>query len=354
MARSIAPGSRRRGRSRRWRLGDAGAAARRRSGARRQDRPSPARSRGAQRARAASSRDHGSASTVRQRVAVLRTWHRTGSRPALEATVTHSSGRCVGRCASRRARPARAREEGIVDRSSIELAGTPLASADRDRDRWHGRHGRESPDRPDPSQVTAHAGPTGLAVTAHARQRAERPSRGRSSCTSADADASVEPTPGLAIGAASAVAAVRRAAACRHDDARRSAPRSGGTLDAGRHPQEATRGETLRSTDPAPRARHEGRRASTRDLGRGARPRRSPGSGPPRRRTARRPSAPSAAARRPTRSTSRRRSSAGRSWAATTSTAATAPDTPRASPVWRPCSVPVAAQVHTVRPRTPI
>ena len=50
------------------------------------------------------------------------------------------------------------------------------------------------------------------------------------------------------------------------------------------------------------------------------------------------PSASSAAPRRPTRSTSRPRSSRGRSWAATTSTAATAPDTLRASPVWRPCS----------------
>ena len=57
------------------------------------------------------------------------------------------------------------------------------------------------------------------------------------------------------------------------------------------------------------------------------------------------------ARRRPTRSTSRPRSSAGPCWAATTSTAATGPDTPRASPVWRPCSVPVAAQAHTVRPK---
>ena len=72
------------------------------------------------------------------------------------------------------------------------------------------------------------------------------------------------------------------------------------------------------------------------------------GEGRPR---ARRPSASSRARRRPTRSTSRPRSSAGPCWAATTSTAATGPDTPRASPVWRPCSVPVAAQVHTVRPK---
>jgi len=51
----------------------------------------------------------------------------------------------------------------------------------------------------------------------------------------------------------------------------------------------------------------------------------SPGSAPPRRPTARRPSAPSVAARRPTRSTSQHRSSAARSWAATTSIAATGP-----------------------------
>ena len=61
----------------------------------------------------------------------------------------------------------------------------------------------------------------------------------------------------------------------------------------------------------------------------------------------------SAAPRRPTRSTTRRRSSPGRSWAATTSTAATAPDTPPLSPVWRPCSALVAEPAHIARLKRP-
>ena len=69
------------------------------------------------------------------------------------------------------------------------------------------------------------------------------------------------------------------------------------------------------------------------------------------RRTAPGPTASSRAASRPTRSTTRRRSSSGPSWAATTSTAATAPDTPPLSPVWRPCSALVAEPAHIVKPK---
>ena len=112
--------------------------------------------------------------------------------------------------------------------------------------------------------------------------------------------------------------------------------------------------EVVRSPDPAPRPRDEGRRAPSRDLGRGARPDRRGvprGRGPAGPGRDRRRSGSSAAARRPTRSTSRPRSSRGRSWAATTSTAATAPDTPRLSPVWRPSSALVAEPAHIVRSR---